>query len=156
MQCRCGWLCKESGCTWKVSLLEETSEHSCQKRPRNLTTLTKRSRRFVTSDTLTRLGRNVHARYWQKKEQFFRLVVSFPSQGFHWSGNGKRRWKFLRARKSQEKRDILKKHLADLVPLKAERNIRDHCDLNDLNDLNEEGNFCWTIIHLNERVERTA
>lgn len=101
MQCRCGWLCKESGCTWKVSLLEETSEHSCQKRPRNLTTLTKRSRRFVTSDTLTRLGRNVHARYWQKKEQFFRLVVSFPSQGFHWSGNGKGRWKFLRARKSQ-------------------------------------------------------
>ena len=101
MQCRCGWLCKESGCTWKVSLLEETSEHSCQKRPRNLTTLTKRSRRFVTSDTLTRLGRNVHARYWQKKEQFFRLVVSFPSQGFHWSGNGKGRWKCLRARKSQ-------------------------------------------------------
>lgn len=91
-----------------------------------------------------------------KEEQFFRLLVSFPSQGFHWSGNGKRKWKFLRARKSQEKRDILKKHLADLVPLKAERNIRGHCDLNDLNDLNEEGNFCWTIIHLNERVERTA
>lgn len=36
-----------------------------------------------------------------KEEQFFRLVVSFPSQGFHWSGNGKGKWKFLRARKSQ-------------------------------------------------------
>ena len=93
--CRCGWLYKESGCTWKVSLLEEISEHSCQKRPRNLTTLTKRSRRFVMSDTLTRLGRNVHARYWQKKDGFF------SSQGVQWSGNGKEKRKFLRAGKSQ-------------------------------------------------------
>ena len=46
-------------------------------------------KKVCKSDTLTRLGRNVHARYWQKK---------FLSRC---SGNGKENRKFLRAGKSR-------------------------------------------------------
>ena len=46
---RYGWWFKGSGCTWKASLLVGISERNCQKRRRNSTTLTKRSKRQVLS-----------------------------------------------------------------------------------------------------------
>lgn len=44
---RCGWLCKESGCTSRASSSAETSELSFQRRPRNSMTSIRHSRRFV-------------------------------------------------------------------------------------------------------------
>lgn len=44
--CRYGWWSRESGCTWRESSSAVTSAHNYQRRPRNLTKLTRHSKRY--------------------------------------------------------------------------------------------------------------
>lgn len=59
---RCGWLCKESGCTSRASSSAETSELSFQRRPRNSMTSIRHSRRFVACYASV-----LHVKVWAKE-----------------------------------------------------------------------------------------